>query len=146
MPLITGNITASSGSVSGFLSAGFVQLAAGTSWGVAGKLDIGVGANDKIRLIGSYGDNKFIGGGSDATNNGWSAIASFQHLFSSKLAFDFDYSYLHASGTGVNSWLAAADLVWTPYAGFSAKIRGEYGVVASGTGAWKGQVVLKRSW
>jgi hypothetical protein len=149
MPLITGNITASSGSVAGFLSAGFVQLGAGTSWGVAGKLDIGIGANDKLRLIGSYGDNAFIGGGTAApfaTNNGWSAIASFQHLFSSKLAFDVDYSYLHASGSGTNSWIAAADLVWTPYTGFSAKIRGDYTVAGTAPGVWKGQVVLKRSW
>jgi hypothetical protein len=157
MPLITGAITASSGSVAGFLSAGFVQLGgpssvSGSSWGVAGKIDVGIGANDKIRLIGAYGDNRFIGstnsglGGTDGSNNGWSAIASFQHLFSSKLAFDFDYSYVHASGSGINGWIAAADLVWTPYAGFSAKVRGDYTVLGAAPGVWKGQVVLKRSW
>ncbi|HVU88063.1 MAG TPA: porin [Pirellulales bacterium] len=146
MPLITGNITASSGSVAGFLSGGFVQLNGGTTWGVAGKLDIGIGANDKLRLIGAYGGGKFVGGGNDLSNNGWSAIASFQHMFSSKLTFDVDYSYLQPSGGGTTSWIAAADLVWTPYSGFSAKLRGDYTVAGTATGVWKGQVVLKRSW
>jgi hypothetical protein len=146
MPLITGAITASSGSVAGFLSAGFVQLASTTAWGVSGKVDIGIGANDKLRLIGAYGDAKFVGGGSDGTNNGWSAIASFQHLFSSKLAFDIDYSYLHPSGGGSDAWLTAADLVWTPYSGFSAKIRGEYAVPAGDASSWKAQVALTRAW
>jgi hypothetical protein len=142
MPLISGNITASSGSVAGFLSAGFVQLASGSAWGVSGKVDIGIGANDKLRLIGIYGDAKFVGGGSDGTNNGWSAIASFQHLFSSKLAFDIDYSYLHAAGGGPNTWALGADLVWTPYAGFTGKVRAGW----DSSSNWKGQVVLKRSW
>jgi hypothetical protein len=153
MPLITGAITASSGSVAGFLSAGFVQLGGGTAWGVSGKVDIGIGANDKLRLIGAYGDDAFIGDAAHVyapgyvpANNGWSAIASFQHLFSTKLAFDIDYSYLHPAGGGSDSWITAADLVWTPYSGFSAKIRGEYAVPLAGTGTWKGQVVLKRSW
>jgi hypothetical protein len=147
MPLITGAITASSGSVAGFLSAGFVQLGGGTAWGVSGKVDIGIGANDKLRLIGIYGDAKFVGGGNDATNNGWSAIASFQHLFSSKLAFDIDYSYLHSSGypSSADQWAVGADLVWTPYAGFTSKLRGGW-LNSGGSTSWKAQVLLKRSW
>jgi hypothetical protein len=152
MPLITGAITASSGSVAGFLSAGFVQLGAGTAWGVSGKVDIGIGANDKLKLIGIYGDTKFIGGTNAAAagNNGWSAIASFQHLFSSKLRFDVDYSYLHNASAGIvvagpDTWALGADLVWTPYAFFESKLRGAW-TNTGGSTSWKAQVYLKRSW
>jgi len=97
-------------------------------------------------LNGAYGDAAFVGGGTNGTNNGWSAIASFQHIFSSTFKGAIDYSYLHASGTGINSWAASADLVWSPAAGFSAKVRGAYTVVGTASGAWKAQVVLKREW
>ncbi|MEJ0013101.1 MAG: porin [Bauldia sp.] len=149
MPLITGAITASSGSVAGFLSAGFVQLdgSGGTSttaWGVSGKVDIGIGANDKLKLIGIYGDGKFVGGGGNGYNNGWSAIASFQHLFSSKLAFDVDYSYLHAAqgSPTADTWNIAGDLVWTPYTNFKGKLIAGW----TNTGTWSGRVSLARSW
>ncbi|HVY20179.1 MAG TPA: porin [Bauldia sp.] len=150
MPLIDGNITFSSGAVAGFLSAGFVQLDAGTAWGVSGKVDVGIGANDKLRLVGIYGDNLFVGGPATAaaTNSGWSAIASFSHMFSSKLAFDAEYSYLHPSASsGADSWAAAADLVWTPYVGFKGVVRAGYAnTVTATTGSWSAQVYLKRSW
>ena len=153
MPLITGKISASSGSTSGFLSAGFVQLGGGSAWGVDAGVTFGLGANDKLRFNAAYGDDSFIGNGNTTftytpTNNGWSAFASFQHLFSSKLAFDADFQYLHPDSVSVtpDMWRVAADLVWTPYSGFLAKIRGEYTTPVSGSGSWKGQVVLKRSW
>jgi hypothetical protein len=160
MPLITGAITASQSMWSGSLSAGFVQLNAGTAWGVAGQITFNldtIAAGDKFKLQAIYGDNAFVGGpflgaaGSNpATNNGWSALVSFQHMFSSTFKGDVDFSYLHSSGPGplggVNSWIAAADLVWSPAAGFSAKVRGDYTVAGTATGVWKGQIVLLRNW
>jgi hypothetical protein len=155
MPLITGAITASQANWSGSLSAGFTQLSGvlpvgGTSsYGIAGQITFNldtIAAGDKFKIQGIYGDNKFIGGGTSGTNNGWSALVSFQHMFSSTFKGDIDFSYLHASGTGVNSWIAAADLVWSPAAGFSAKVRGDYTVAGSATGVWKGQIVLLRNW
>jgi hypothetical protein len=149
MPLITGAITTSQTNWSGKLAAGFTTLAAGSSWGVDGSITFNldtIAAGDKFRLSAAYGDNKFVGGGTNATNNGWSAIASFQHMFSSTMSGAIDYSYLHASGTGVNSWAASANLVWAPVVGFKATIRGAYTVVGAATGTWKAQVLLKREW
>ena len=161
MPLITGAITASQANWSGQLSAGFTTLAAGSSWGVDGEITFNldtIAAGDALRLNAAYGDNAFIGraggasstsGTDPATNNGWSAFASFRHMWSATTRTDFDIAYLKPSGTGGNfpTWKAGVDLVWSPAAGFSAKVRGDYTVAGTGsTGAWAGQVALKRTW
>ena len=146
-------ITASQDMWSGKLSAGFVQLAAGTSWGVDGQITFNldtIAAGDKFMLNGAYGDNAFVGGTAitnPATNNGWSAIASFQHMFSSTFSGAIDYTYLHTSGPGsVNSWAASGALVWSPVAGFTTKLRGAYTVAGTAAGTWKAQVLLSRTW
>jgi len=127
-------------------AAGFTQLAAGSSWGVDGQLDFALGASDKIRLNAAYGDAKFVGGDEGAaTNDKWSAYASFQHMFSTTLAMDATYSVLSEPGEGMG-WSAAADLVWTPYTNFQAKVRAGYVDGPDESPAWTAQISLKRSW
>jgi hypothetical protein len=155
MPLITGKVTMSQAMWSGAISGGFVQLASGSSWGVDGQITFNldsIAAGDKLVLNAEYGDNAFIGGGNGmtsaaGTNNGWSAFVSFQHMWSSTLKTGLTYSYLQRSGGQAAAWRAGADLVWTPYAGFAAKLGGQYIVdPGTGPGSWTGLISLTRSW
>lgn len=164
LPLITGNVTFGGTSWAGFLSAGYTQINSstnnsGSSWGIDGELTFDIGTMDHLRINGSYGDNPFIGGGSYAStpvaapsfgsNNGWSAFASFQHMFSNTFRTDWDFSYLKFAGPSSQPSVYAigADLVWLPYAGFKAKVGVTYSKADSATtGAWAAQVALKRSW
>jgi len=156
MPLITGKVTASQAMWSGAISGGFVQLNAGTSWGVDGQITINldsIAVGDKLRFNAAYGDNAFIGGGAyltdpdPATNSGWSAFVSFNHMWSPTLKSGLNYSYIQRSNGGTTGWWAGADLVWTPYVGFAAKLAGQYKVdPSSSAGSWTGLISLTPSW
>ena len=154
MPLITGAITASQANWSGKLSAGAVQVSGGTSWGVDGQITFNldtIAAGDALRLNAAYGDNPFIGGALPTVpyspaNNGWSAFASFRHMWTSTARTDFDFAYLQPSGGGATTWKAGVDLVWLPVAGFKAKAAVTWSQTAGSSGSWMGQVALRRDW
>ena len=155
MPLITGAITASQANWSGKLSAGAVQVSGGTSWGVDGEITFNldtIAAGDALRLNAAYGDNPFIGGALPTVpyspaNNGWSAFASFRHMWTATTRTDFDIAYLQPSGPGPTptTWKAGADLVWAPVTGFQAKAAVVWSQTAGTSGVWMGQVALKRN-
>ena len=161
MPLITGRISTSQTNWSGELHGGFTSLYSGTSWGVGGQAVLNLSKNDHLILNGQYGDDAFIGGGfngyslnfNPATNSGWSAFASFQHMFSPTFLASVEGSYLQRSGGGPTAWTAAADLVWMPVTNFKAKATIGYGqdnfpggTTYSTGGSWLAQIAFQRSW
>ena len=151
LPLIDGNITWAGSHWSGFLSAGYTQIAAGSSWGIAGQLTFDVDANNHLILEGAYGDNPFIAHatysntGATGQNNGWSALASLRHAFSSTLRTDWDFSYVDYSGSATTQTDIGGDLVWLPYSGFRAKVGG-FWTQSGSTSSWTAQVALRRDW
>ena len=175
MPLITANITTTQKAFSAGLSGGFVQMSnngfsSQSSFGIDGQVDFNIGSMDKLMLNGDYGDNGFIGGFAPAyhdstagTNNGYSLMASWQHMFSKTFEFDADFSYIKESGSSATGYATAADLVWTPVTNFRAKALVGYtdlptagstcGTSAncgndyySNTGAWVAELAVRRDW
>jgi hypothetical protein len=139
VPLITGQLGFGASGMSFNVSGGFVQLSAGSSWGVDGMVQIPIGKQDKIGFNAAYGDNEFIQNGwngsglsggavvaNPATNNGFSFMGEWQHAFSPQLALQLEASWgqwaggsttntnFTSSGYGLN-----ADLVWTPVTNFT---------------------------
>jgi len=135
IPLITGQLGWSMGGASANVSAGYVGLANGGSWGIDGMLHFNLGKADGIELNGAFGDNAFIqngmgaegpegfqsgAGSSEATNNGYSLLAAWQHVLSPQLAFQLDGSWEKYSGSSQTGYAVNADLVWSPVTNFSA--------------------------
>jgi hypothetical protein len=124
-----------------------------SSWGVDGELTFTVDSSNAIRVNAAYGDNPFIGGGLGTTNtvqvgynDGWSGFVSLQHYFSKTLRTDWAFGYLDPAGTSpYNTTNISGDLVWMPYAGFRAKLEGQW-TSTSSTNSWAAQVALRRDW
>ena len=162
LPNIVGAITASQANWDGQLSAGFAETAFGSGFGVQAAISIkldSIAAGDALRLKAAWAESQVSSFASSsapvyAGGSVWSALASFQHFWTPQLssAVTFDYQNVGAGTVqaAFSQWEAAANLVWSPVAGFLAGVEAGYidppSIAAPGTnGTWNGKVRLKRS-
>jgi hypothetical protein len=151
LPDIIAALTMSQGHWDGKLSVGFAETTSGSGFGIQAGVTIKlneIAKGDALRLKAAWAQGQVGGfaGGSVNTNGStvWSALASFQHFWSSQLYSSIAYSYV--SQTAGASWDLAANLVWAPSSEFNAGIEAVYTSPAAGGAAWTARVRLQRNW
>ena len=154
LPNFVAAITASRANWDGQLSAGFAETYYGSGFGIQAaatfKLDT-IAPGDRLRLKAAWAQSEVA---SFADSDWWSwpgesalsALASFQHFWTSQWSSALTFSY--AANPGYYSqYQVYGNLVWSPVPGFLAGAEIGYDDNSWPVeGSWTGKIRLKRSW
>src|SRR5690606_5248901 len=121
------------------------------------KLD-SIAPGDRLRVKGAWAQSEVAAFADDSAYNYsgssvWSALASFQHFWSSQLSSAVTLGYSKAADDpyegDIDKYQVSGNLVWSPVSGFSAGAEVGYSASRTDYGnedGWAGKVRVIRSW
>ena len=161
VPNIVGAITATQANWDGKLSAAYGETYYVGGFGVQAsatfKID-SIAPGDRLRVKGAWAQSEVASFADSSAYNYsgssvWSALASFQHFWSSQLSSAVTLGYSKAVDDpyegDIDKYQVSGNLVWSPVSGFSAGAEVGYSASRNDYGkedGWAGKVRVIRSW